>query len=48
MILMRSTRKVGDHLRERDDQPYVTVAEDQEILLRNALVKDLVVFVAKL
>ena len=48
MILVHSTGKVGDHLKENEDQPFVTVAEDQDILLRNALVEDLFVFVRNL
>jgi hypothetical protein len=46
MILVHSIEEVGDHLKEREDRPSVTVAEDQDILLRNALKEDLVVFVA--
>jgi hypothetical protein len=48
MILVCSTRKVGDHLREREDEIFVKAAKGCDILLRNALVEDLVVFVVKL
>jgi hypothetical protein len=48
MILVRSTGKVGDHLKEKDDQFFVTTAEDRDILLRNSLIEYLVVFVVNL
>jgi hypothetical protein len=48
MTLVRSIEEAGDHLKERKDRLSVTVSEDQDILLRNALEKDLVVFVVKL
>jgi hypothetical protein len=47
-ILVHSTGKVGDHLKEREDYPSVTAAENWDILLRNALEEDLVVFVVNL
>jgi hypothetical protein len=48
MILVRSIEEVGDRLNEREELTFVTVAEYLDILLRNSLVEDLVVFVAKL
>jgi hypothetical protein len=48
IIIACSTKKAGYHLKEREDQPFVIVVEDRDILLRNALGKDLVVFVVKL
>jgi hypothetical protein len=48
MIPVHSTRKVGGRLREREDWHCVIVAEDRDILLRNALVEILFVFVANL
>jgi len=48
MTLARSTEEIGDHLEEREDQPFVTIAENQAIYLRNELVEDLVVSFAKL
>jgi hypothetical protein len=48
IILVHGTRKAGDDLREREDLLFVTVAEDRDMLLRNALVKYLVVFVVTL
>ena len=48
MILVRSTRKVEDHFKEKEASLFVTVAEDHDILQRNSLVEDLVVFVVKL
>jgi hypothetical protein len=48
MILVRNIGKVGDHLRENEDQPFVTVADDRDIWLRNVLVEHLVVFVVNL
>jgi hypothetical protein len=48
MILVCSTRKVRDHLREREDELFITIVEDRDIFLRNALVEDPVVFVVKL
>jgi hypothetical protein len=47
-ILARNTRKVGDHLKERENKPSITIAENWDIFLRNALEEDLVVFVPKL
>jgi hypothetical protein len=37
MILVHSTRKVGDHLKEREDRQCVINAEDWDISLKNAL-----------
>jgi hypothetical protein len=48
MILVHNTRKVGDHLKEYKDEPFVTVAEDWDIWLKNSLVEDLVVFTIEL
>jgi hypothetical protein len=48
MILARSTRKFGDHGREREDYLFVIVAEDHDILLRNALGETLVASVVRL
>jgi hypothetical protein len=47
-ILARSTEEARDHLKEREDKPSITVAEDRDICLRNALEEDLVVFVVSL
>jgi hypothetical protein len=48
MNLVCSTGKVGDHLKEKEDSPFVIIVEDQDILIRNALVEYLVVFVVKI
>jgi hypothetical protein len=48
VIPVRSTGRVGDPLREREDWLFVIVAEYQDILLRNALVEALFVFVVRL
>jgi hypothetical protein len=48
MILVHSTRNVGDHLRERKDLIFFTIVENQDIWLRNALVEDLVASIANL
>jgi hypothetical protein len=44
MDLVPIKRKVGDHLREREDGNYVIIAKDRDILLRNSLVEVLFVF----
>jgi hypothetical protein len=48
MILVCSTGKARDHLKEREDKLSIIFAENWDILLRNALGEYLVVFVAKM
>jgi hypothetical protein len=48
MILMRSARKVGDHLRGRDGLTLCYNCRKLAILLRISLIEDLVVFFVKL
>jgi hypothetical protein len=48
MILVRSIGKVRDHLKEKEVSFFVIAIEDRDILLRNALIEDLVFFVVKL
>jgi hypothetical protein len=48
VIPVRSTRKVGGHLKEREDSLFSIVAKDWDILLRNALVEVLFAFVVSL
>ena len=48
MILACSSGEVRENLKEREDYPFDTVAENQDILLRNVLEEDLVASVAKL
>jgi hypothetical protein len=50
MILreVRSTEEVGGHLKEKEDWHCAIIAEDRDILLRNALAQVLFVFVVRL
>jgi hypothetical protein len=48
VILVRSTGEVGEHTIEKEDLHFSITTEGRDILLRNALVQVLFVFVVRL